>query len=289
MMKNINVLSLGFFTASLFFVLTTSLKAQFIYKDTAWVNATIYDHISIPEHVFWPAKLSNPCSTYTEFNMYAPRSVNTAITGMVADTLDSDNKPVKSNFVGTPSPDCKRGEPGYCPGCGWYNRDMDKWFRNGSNVAVIPIKLPFVHQGKGVYHYRNWNFYPLDTLPTSLTNTGKEKLNVRTNHNLGFCMEVKTTFRYNATTDSLVNLNFVGDDDIWVFINKRLVLDGGAVHLPVRLNFNLKTEATRLGLVSGNTYPMDIFYCERRELESRLEFTTNMPIFGSKLKYNLIR
>ena len=288
-MKKFKLLSAGLVTAGMFMVFVPTALAQLMYKDTVWVNATLYDHVSLPEHIWWPAHHQDPCQNYTEFNMYAPRNTNDPVTGMVENTLDAESKPVKKFYAGTPSPNCQNWQPGYCPGCGWYNRDMHKWFRSGNDVVEIRIKLPFLHQGNGKYHYSNWSFYPLDTLNTSLTHTGKEQWNKATGHNLGFCMEIKTTFQYNASTASNISLNFVGDDDLWIFINKQLVLDGGGVHWQSFLNFNLKTEGDRLGLTSGNTYPMDIFYCERREVDSRLEFTTNIPVFGNKLKYNIIR
>lgn len=72
---------------------------------------------------------------------------------------------------------------------------------------------------------------------------------------------------------------FRGDDDLWMFINEQLVIDLGGTHSPLEASVNLDLEATRLGLVRGQTYPMAIFHAERHTTGSNYRIETNISCF----------
>ncbi len=77
---------------------------------------------------------------------------------------------------------------------------------------------------------------------------------------------------------------FRGDDDLWVFVNKKLALDLGGVHEPMQGTINFDSQAATLGIAPGNKYDMDIFHAERQTLESNFHVETNIECFEVVVK-----
>ena len=99
-----------------------------------------------------------------------------------------------------------------------------------------------------------------------------DQLNDKKNkkHNFGFTMKVQAKFEYVKGQE----FEFFGDDDVWVYINNRLVVDIGGQHGQVRGSVNLDT----LGLVEGQEYPFHIFYVERHTSSSNFMMRTSMDL-----------
>ncbi len=76
----------------------------------------------------------------------------------------------------------------------------------------------------------------------------------------------KFTFKTGQT------FTFRGDDDVWVFINNNLEIDLGGIHGPLKDSVNLDD----LGLIEGEQYNFDMFFCERNVITSNILVTTNM-------------
>lgn len=92
-------------------------------------------------------------------------------------------------------------------------------------------------------------------------------------HNFHFTTVIETEFTYNPV-DRPVFL-FTGDDDVWVFIGDRLVIDLGGVHGRSEQFLDL----SRLEwLEPGAVYPLRIFHAERRTSESNFRMETTLRL-----------
>jgi fibro-slime domain-containing protein len=123
--------------------------------------------------------------------------------------------------------------------------------------------------------------------PYDLDSSGNKRL-----HNFSFTSEVRYWFLYEK--NKTYTLDFVGDDDVWVFINRKLAVDLGGVHTPIDGNIvigadgNGKTIITQtypipvpastqqsatLGLQDGKVYEIAVFQAERQTNGSSYKLT----------------
>ena len=99
----------------------------------------------------------------------------------------------------------------------------------------------------------------------------------KTKANISFCFESHAEFTYEKGQEFF----FRGDDDIWVFINNKLVIDIGGIHNAAPGYVDLDTigkGGVFEKLETGKTYPIDVFFCERNPVYSNVRVSTNMYI-----------
>lgn len=90
-------------------------------------------------------------------------------------------------------------------------------------------------------------------------------------HNFHFTSEVRFWFQFDANLEQ--SLEFTGDDDVWVFINNRLAVDLGGIHVPVSGLVDVAQQALALGLVDGEVYEIVVFQAERQTNGSSYRLT----------------
>ena len=98
--------------------------------------------------------------------------------------------------------------------------------------------------------------------------------------NQHFCFESHAKFTYKKGQKFGVR----GDDDIWIFIDGKLVIDLGGTHLAAPGYADLSRVKGKNGepLVVGKTYDIDIFFCDRRTTMSNMNIFSNFYLDQSE-------
>jgi fibro-slime domain-containing protein len=164
--------------------------------------------------------------------------------GIVQAELGADGLPV---YAGAPTTPTTNGAASF-----------DQWFRDTPGVNQSEHFSLELFQGGGVAAISDPTFFPLDG--RLLGNQGRD-------HNYHFTLEARLTFERRGGEVFV----FSGDDDLWVFVDRRLALDLGGVHSTENGSFELDDLAAPLGLVTGERYELAIFFAERQTTGSTFQ------------------
>lgn len=174
--------------------------------------------------------------------------------GIVADVLGPDDKPV---YAG-PTP-TTHGRVAF-----------DQWYRDvpGVNLRTgIDLVLRPADDNPDLFVFDDQTFFPIDD--RLFGNEGRA-------HNFHFTLEARTEFFYRGGE----TFRFRGDDDVFVFIDRRLVIDLGGVHPTQEATVRLDDLRAALGLEIGGRYPIHLFFAERHTGASTFSVETTVADSG---------
>lgn len=222
--------------------------------------------------------------------------------GVPADTLDAEGKPVLASTgrkVITPAMD--RYGRTIMPACDYLDERVGdtpallgaseggavtdaasfaQWFRDVSGVNLSrPHTITLRHDADtGAYVFddkldpaytRVGGFFPING--QLYGNSGR----VSPDRNHHFTFELETNFVYRADSGQI--FTFVGDDDVWVYIDGKKVVDLGGVHGAQGQTILMD----RLGwLLDGQVYTLKFFFAERHRTQSNFRIETTIQLFS---------
>ena len=267
-----------------------SLKISALVVD--WAGEGFHDSIDVDFGNIWSG---NPYTTvlfngeeYSNCKAEHSATYDGVALGMVQDTL-VNGLPARVDSLSYPWSECSAAH------------EIEKWFvpqvvatdaagKEYTNAVCRDIDLVLDEEGFWLADISENNedggFFPIDNLEfldsaktvrnpkfdwdEQLTKNNKK-------HNYSFAMKISAQFKYIKGQ----YFEFRGDDDVWVFINNRLVVDIGGCHNPVERAVDLDT----LGLIEGREYPFHIFFSERNANGSNFKMRTSINLQTQKTYY----
>lgn len=199
---------------------------------------------------FCAPSIAGSCTALSDFEGPLPG----VVTGMVAPTL--------TGGLPTPGPSLVAG--------GSTAANFAKWYTDspGFNLSKS-YSLTLTEGPPGTHTFSSGTFFPLDGL--LFGDQGRS-------HNYHFTLHLEGLLSFSDPTAGADKIfSFTGDDDLWIFVDGKLMIDLGGVHGAASDSFS-EEDLKAAGLSAGTSYSLDIFFAERHTTASTFAITTTLDI-----------
>lgn len=288
------------------------------------VSYDLLDLINNPTSINFPVTIRdfNSDGIFFEASLNAPYNGGT---GMVSQDLGTNKKPVflgRSQYNMDRLAEAIKDKSLFSNGKGTYD-DAKTWYDSlNKSASYNTVKGEINTAYRYVYYYFNSLFNDVSGLNTqddkvintitlnkddktskyTFNSSKDEPYNIlggffpldnkgfgnygNSGHNFHFTLESHSKFWVGANDN--LEFNFTGDDDVWVYVNGKLVIDLGGVHSAQSASFKINNGTITRYDSRGNTIGIpiklsterwvnfDFFYMERHTTESNLNIETNI-------------
>jgi fibro-slime domain-containing protein len=173
--------------------------------------------------------------------------LETGVLGKIGTPLDSRDLPILLN---------PRKLVGYST-----QANFDQWWIGGGKTQKFQVTIKLTQNpSTKKWEHRQRDFHPL---------TGK-------GFNAGHPGTIASHFAINCYSQFVYtggeSFTFSGDDDVWIYIDRKLAVDLGGLHTPLSKTINVDD----FGLVKGCRYPIHLFQADRCSSGSNFNFDTSL-------------
>lgn len=239
------------------------LNTETTKMSTAFSTAKTYDNISNAYDLAWYLlnTLFVADTNYTDItDNVTQKTYNLPIYGIADDTFNKIilKRDSANGYYYMEAYNTDRGAVVY--------DEANKSIYNGTSGTANKFFYPLSKKGYDAYFG--------DTTDMQINSTSSDFYPETPNGN--FTLRGEAQFVYNSA-DNLF-FTFTGDDDVYLFVNGKLVLDMGGAHWPVERTVNLNEVASKCGLKDGEVATFTFFYMERCADASNFSIKTNIEL-----------